>query len=82
MHSTLMEPKPKKEKAELNKINLTQKKKAKAVLLEGLDLKMAMFAFIFGPLHFNSFLKKQAKTIQKTMDHLQEKHRENQGLMQ
>lgn len=35
VHSNRMEPKPKKEKAELSKINLMQKEKAKADLLEG-----------------------------------------------
>lgn len=54
MHSNLMEPTPKKEKGELNKINLTQNEKAKADLLEGLDLKIAIFPFTFFPLHFNS----------------------------
>ena len=54
MHSNRMEPKPKKEKAELSKINLTQREKAKADLLEGLDLKIAIFPFTFFPLHFDS----------------------------
>jgi len=49
-----MEPKPKKEKGELNKNNLTQKKKAKADLLEERDLKIAIFPFTFFLLHFNS----------------------------
>ena len=79
VHSNRMEPKPKKEKAELSKINLTQKEKAKADLLEGLDLKIAIFPFTFLPLHFDSLLrKKPTKTKQKTQDRLLEKHRENQ----
>ena len=63
MHSNRMEPKPKKEKAELSKINLTQKEKAKADLLEGLDLKIAIFPFTFFPLHFDSLLRNRKPRI-------------------
>lgn len=70
MHSNLMEPKPKKERGELNKINLTwQNEKAKADLLEGLDLKLQHSSF--------KKKKKTTKTKQKTQDRLLEKHREN-----